>query len=120
MLKITLLDSAREMRLKLEGKLSSPWVAELRQSWRTASSTTAGRRTTVDLDQVDFVCTEGECLLAEMCRAGVRLVAGTPFMRSLVEEIRRRARCVTVEEKPSEKSDGPPDQTAIRPASRAS
>ena len=120
MLKITLLDSAREIRLKLEGKLSDPWVAELRQCWRTAASTTAARRTVVDLHQVDFVCSEGECLLTEMFRAGVRLVAGTPFMRSLVDEIRRRARCGTVEEKPSETSDGSPEQTASRPASRAS
>src|ERR1017187_41000 len=39
MLKITLHDSAREFRLKLEGRLSGPWVNELEQCWKTASST---------------------------------------------------------------------------------
>ena len=120
MLKITLQDGARELRLKLEGRLSGPWVAELRQCWRTAASTTAGRRVAVDLDQVDFVSPEAESLLAEMHQEGVRLLAATPVAHGAVEEIRRRARCGTVEEKSAVKSDGPPPHPTIRPASRAS
>src|SRR5438067_391351 len=71
MLKITLHDSADEFRLCLEGKLSGPWVAELRQCWQTGSSTTHGRRTVLDLRDVDFVDTAGESLLADMNRSGV-------------------------------------------------
>ena len=120
MLKITLLDSARELRLKLEGKLAGLWVAELRQCWRTASSTTAGRRTTVELDEVDFDCPEGETLLAEMHQEGVRLVAATPVTSGLVEEIRRHRRCGTVEEKPAQISDDPARSDTNRPHTRAS
>src|ERR1017187_2255820 len=64
MLKITLHDSAREFRLKLEGRLSGPWVHELEQCWMTASSTTHGRNTVLDLGEVDFVDLAGESLLA--------------------------------------------------------
>ena len=70
MLRITIHDSARELRIKLEGKLSGPWVEELRQCWRTASSTTAGRTTSLDLSEVDFVDAEGQSLLSEMHRQG--------------------------------------------------
>jgi replication-associated recombination protein RarA len=105
MLKITLHDSARELRFKLEGRLSGPWVDELRNCWQTAASTTAGRKTVVDLDEIDFVGPEGESLLAEMHDQNVRLVAATPVTKALVEEIRRRARCARVEEKPSQSSD---------------
>jgi anti-anti-sigma regulatory factor len=87
MLKITLLDSAGEFRFRLEGKLSGPWVAELRQCWLTASSTTAGRRTVVDLDDVEYVDPAGETLLGDMSREGVRLHASTVFMRGVVEQI---------------------------------
>ena len=66
MLKITLHDSADEFRLCLEGKLSGPWVGELRQCWQTASSTTQGRRTVLDLREVDFVDAAGESLLCDM------------------------------------------------------
>jgi ABC-type transporter Mla MlaB component len=72
MLKITLHDSAREFRLKLEGRLSGPWVKELEQCWKTASSTTQDRKTVVDLGEVDFVDPAGETLLAQPARPGRR------------------------------------------------
>ena len=101
MLKITLLDSAKELRFRLEGKLSGLWVPELRGCWTTASSTTGGRRTIVDLVDVDFVDAEGEILLGDMQTEGVELQAATPFMQSVVERISTPARCGTVEDKPA-------------------
>jgi ABC-type transporter Mla MlaB component len=104
MLKITLHDSAEELRLKLEGKLAGLWVGELQQCWRTAASTTQGRNTIADLRDVDFVDPEGQSLLAEMYRQGVRLVAVTPLIQALVQEISGQPGCVTVEEKPARRS----------------
>jgi len=98
MLRITLHDSACELRIKLEGKLSGPWVEELRQCWRTASSTTAGRGTSLDLSDVDFVDGEGQSLLSEMHAHGVRLKAASPLIQALVEEGIGKAACATVEE----------------------
>jgi anti-anti-sigma regulatory factor len=105
MLKITLHDSSAELRFRLEGKLSGPWVTELRQCWQTASSTTAGRQTVVDLRDVDFVDGEGQQLLAEMHGRQVELQAITPLIRALVEEICRTSGCATVEEQPAGPSD---------------
>ena len=73
MLKITLHDSAAELRIRLEGRLSGPWVEELRQCWRTAASTTAGRTTVLDLREVDFVCPDGQQLVSEMRSREVHL-----------------------------------------------
>ncbi len=87
MLKITIHDSSKELRFRLEGRLSGPWVAELRQCWVTASSTTGGRVTVLDLQEVDFVDDCGRVLLKEMAREGVELRAATPLIRSLVEEV---------------------------------
>jgi hypothetical protein len=120
MLKITLHDSARELRFKLEGKLMGLWVAELRQCWHTAASTTSGRRTVLELDEVDFVCPEGESLLAEMHHEGVRLTAATPVTRAIVDEIRRLQRCGTVEEKTVQVSDVSLRSDQSRPHTRAS
>jgi ABC-type transporter Mla MlaB component len=104
MLKITLHDSSEELRLKLEGKLAGLWVGELRQCWQTAASTTHDRKTVVDLRDVDFVDPEGQSLLAEMHRQGVRLVAVTPLIQALIREISVQPGCVTVEEKPARRS----------------
>jgi hypothetical protein len=101
MLKITLLDSADELRFRLEGKLSGPWVDELRQCWRTASSTTQGRRTVTDLREIDFVDEAGEALLKEMAAEAVCLEASTPLMRSVVDGIAAAVGYGTVEDKPT-------------------
>ena len=96
MLKITLHDSAAEFRLKLEGRLSGLWVGELEQCWKTASSTTHGRKTILDLAEVDFVDPEGESLLARMHAQGVSLVAVTPLIQAVLQEICHAAPCGTV------------------------
>ncbi len=95
MLKITILDSAAELRFRLEGRLSGPWVAELRQCWLTAASTTQGRATILDLAEVDFVDNDGQCLMSQMQRSGVQLLAATPLIKALVDG------CGRVEDKPS-------------------
>ena len=107
MLKITLHDSAEELRFRLEGRLSGAWVTELRQCWQTAQSTTGSRKTTLDLGEVDFVDADGQSLLDDMHRHGVILKAVTPLIRELVQEIERGGRCATVEEDPARRSDVP-------------
>ena len=104
MMKITLHDSAEELRLKLEGKLAGLWVGELQQCWQTAASTTQGRNTIVDLRDVDFVDPPGQSLLADMHRQGVRLMAVTPLIQALIQEVLGQPRCVTVEEKPARRT----------------
>ncbi|MGA3096815.1 MAG: hypothetical protein ABSF25_10210 [Bryobacteraceae bacterium] len=105
MLKITLFDSPEELRLGLEGSLSGPWAGELRRCWRAAVSAAPSRKTVVDLREVDFVDGEGESALAEMHRAGARLLARTPVIRAVVRKISRATRCGTVEEQPAPRTD---------------
>ena len=96
MLKITLHDSALEFRMTLEGRLSGLWVQELEQCWKTASSTTRDRKTVLDLGEVDFVDPAGEALLARMHAQGVELVAVTPLIRAMLQEICHAPACGTV------------------------
>jgi anti-anti-sigma regulatory factor len=105
MLKITLHDSANELRFRLEGRLCGAWVSELRQCWLTAQSTAHNRKTTVDLGEVDYVDAEGQSVLAEMFRNGAGLKAVTPLIRGMVQEIERSGRYATVEGAPGKRSD---------------
>ena len=104
MLKITLHDSASEFRLNLEGRLAGPWVRELELCWRTASSTTAGRRNVVDLADVDFVDAAGEELLVSLHAQGVELLGDTPLICAMLEQVCHTERCdtVKVEQPPSD------------------
>jgi anti-anti-sigma regulatory factor len=101
MLKITIHDSAKELRFRLEGKLSGGWVREMRQCWDTAASTTKGRPTILDLREVDFVDSDGQVLIADMHSAGVLVEAASPLIRGVVDEACSRRGCGTVEEKPT-------------------
>ncbi|HUB82612.1 MAG TPA: STAS domain-containing protein [Bryobacteraceae bacterium] len=119
MLKITLHDSAGELRLRLEGRLSGAWVGELRQCWLTALSTTQGRKTVLDLGEVDYVDAEGQSLLVEMFQHGVSLQAVTPLIRELVQEIEHGERCATVEGARAQRSDVLDSNHAVAPHRRA-
>jgi hypothetical protein len=100
MLKITIHDSAQELRFRLEGRLAGAWVTEMWQCWQTALSTTQGRRTVLDLGEVDFIDTEGENLLRRMSGEGVKLQAATPLIQAVVEEVSGAACCGRVERSP--------------------
>ncbi len=105
MLKITILDSAKELCIRLEGRLSGPWVGELRQCWKTAASITGSRPSILDLRDVDFVDPEGQKLMADMYHEGVRLLAATPLIQAMVEEVSHAPGCGTVEEKSARRPD---------------
>jgi hypothetical protein len=119
MLKITLHDSAGELRFRLEGRLSGAWVAELRQCWLTALSTIHERRTTLDLGEVDFVDADGQNLLGEMFRQGVALKAVTPLIREMVQEIERTGRCDRVERATAQGPDVLDSTHTVAPHRRA-
>ena len=120
MLKITLHDYQAGLLFVLEGRLCGAWVGELRQCWQTAASTLQSRTATVDLKEVDFVDGEGQALLAEMQKAGVRLRAATPLIRALLREsaiMGGQSGCATVEEKLARRRHACPHSDVTKPNS---
>lgn len=77
--------SKSEIVLIVEGKLVKAWVDELRRCWRDAAAIT--QTIIVDLAAVSFVDGEGEKLLAEMHRGGVKVTGSGVMVTALIEEI---------------------------------
>ncbi len=87
MLRITVQDEPDEVRLKLEGKLAGPWVAELEDAWRAAQPALAGRSVSLDLTAVGYVDSAGVYLLALLRRSGVQVTVAGTVMADLVRTI---------------------------------
>lgn len=81
MLKITREVEAQTVRLKFEGKLVGPWVAEGRSA---ATEAALDRALTLDLSEVTFVDRGGVELLEELLRDGVRISPCSNFVAELL------------------------------------
>ena len=88
MLRITFQDDLEGTTVKLEGKLSGPWVDELERSW-TEHPSDASRQVTVDLSDVTYIDPEGKRLLARMMGKGVYLQGTQLMTRYIIDEIAR-------------------------------
>lgn len=89
MLRITV-HTDSELRFKLEGRLTGPWVTELEKCWRASSSTACQKQPVIDLTELECADSAGRCLLALLHTHGARFIATTLTMRQLVSEITGR------------------------------
>jgi outer membrane protein TolC/ABC-type transporter Mla MlaB component len=87
MLRITTTDTDEKVTLKLEGKLSGPWVEELARCWRTSSHFYDKKRLIVDLSGVTFVDAAGKKLLCSISSEGAQLIGSGLVPKSLIDEI---------------------------------
>jgi len=74
--------------LKLQGKVSGPWVRELDRSWSDAARNNSAGAITLDLTDVTFVNSEGQELLRSLFRKGTDLRSGSLMTRFLINRIK--------------------------------
>ncbi len=72
MLKISTVETQSERRLIVEGKLISPWIGELRKSWKTAAEDLKGRKLVVDLTNTTVISAEGQEILVGLMKEGAK------------------------------------------------
>jgi hypothetical protein len=87
MLRITTQHTPDRLVLKLEGRLSAPWVREADACWRAARANGEARAIEIDMRDVWGVDEEGRELLARMHQAGAGFIVCGCAMRELVREI---------------------------------
>lgn len=87
MLRITIHNDAAATRLIVEGKLTGPWVEELKKCWESALCAEPGRPLQVELSAMTLVDAEGKALLTEMHRQGAKLAAVGLMTQAIIEEI---------------------------------
>jgi len=91
MFKISITDTPCKRTLLVEGKLISPWTAELQRVSREASHDLQGRKLTVDLSNVTVISPEGEDTLFELMREGAKFSCGGVLTKYVLKRIPRRS-----------------------------
>jgi anti-anti-sigma regulatory factor len=90
MLRISILETAEEVELKLEGRIAGPWAAELGRVWLETAPRLSSRKLVLDLSSVTYADAEGTQLLSEIySQTHAELLAVTLWTQSLAEQITR-------------------------------
>jgi len=87
MLKISFSEIPTEEKWILEGRLTEPWVRELRTSWKRNHRTAKERACIVDLKEITFVDKSGKRLLRAMVRQGAQCIAAGVFIKRVLEQL---------------------------------
>jgi len=87
MLRVTVVESSSEaVRLRVEGRVASGWVEELRRSCEV-QALSDGIRLILDLADVSFVDADGVELLKELRVRCVTLLNPSPFVSERLKEV---------------------------------
>ena len=87
MLRITTIDWGEKVTLKLEGKLSGPWVEEFGRCWRRSTDIYKRKEFEIDLSGVTFADSAGKKLLCAISIEGGQLIGSGLVPKSLIDEI---------------------------------
>jgi Trm5-related predicted tRNA methylase len=93
MLRITSIETERQRKLVLEGKLIEPWVTEFKKAWHEAKVSLNGHKLVIDLCNVTVISPQAEVVLLEIKREGARFVCGGILNKHVVRRIERECEC---------------------------
>ena len=92
MLKINFSETPTEERWILHGRLTAPWVHELRACWKKNHGPDGGRACVVDLNEVTFIDKSGESLLRMLASDGVQFVARGTYTKHVLDQLTAKSR----------------------------
>jgi anti-anti-sigma regulatory factor len=87
MLRITIHDQPRVLKIQLEGMLTGQWLQELEACWLTAMARQPEPSLLADLTGVTFTDDAGKACLATMHRQGVQFISDDCMTNAIVDEI---------------------------------
>ena len=87
MLKICFSETPSEERWTLHGRLTAPWVRELRACWKKNHGRDKQRACIVDLSEIKFVDKSGERLLRAMTKERAQFIASGIYIKHVLEKL---------------------------------
>lgn len=87
MLRITIHEAPRTLTVRLEGRLTGPWLRELEECWQGILASRREPVLRVDLTDMTSIDAAGQACLTAMHRQGAEFVAADCLMKAVVAEI---------------------------------
>jgi len=91
MLKISLIESARQRRVIVEGRLIAPWADELRNACEGARADLLGRDLFIEMKHLTTISQEGENVILELMNRGFKVRCRGVFAKHVLKQLTRRA-----------------------------
>lgn len=89
-LRITINESEQGAVIKLEGRITGPWAAELSRTWKERAPLLAARKLSLDLRDITFSDANGTQALRDIYeQTGAELVSGSQWTNFLAQEVMR-------------------------------
>jgi len=92
MLKISVVEGRKQRRLVVEGRLVAPWSDELKAACEKAGSGLEGRELVIDLKNLTTISQEGQSLLQELMRQGLKCRGCGVFTNEILKQVAGRLR----------------------------
>jgi hypothetical protein len=89
-MRISIVENRKRLRLVIEGKVIAPWIAELRRTCNAHRAELDGRMLVVDLRNVTCISQEGENTLLDLMREGARFTCRGVFTKLVLKQLARR------------------------------
>ena len=90
MLKISVFDKRTQRQLIVEGLLIAPWVSEVLRTTREARDGLDGRELVVDVNNVTLVSAQGEEVLLQLLKEGVRFRCSGVYVKHVLARLSRQ------------------------------
>jgi len=91
MLKISLVDNARQRRVIVEGKLIAPWTAELRNTCQEARADLRGRELVIEMKHITTIGQEAQNVIVDLLNRGIKFRCNGVFTKHVLKQLTRRA-----------------------------
>jgi len=90
MLKISLVDNARQRRVIVEGKLIAPWTAELRNACQEARADLRGRELVIEMKHITTIGQEAQNVIVDLLNRGIKFRCNGVFTKHVLKQRTRR------------------------------
>lgn len=89
-LKITINEGSKAATLRLEGRVTGPWVTEFQRAWNSISVSLGTKQLAIDLRGVTYMNSDARRILAEIHKkTRAQFLADSPMTKYFAEEARR-------------------------------